>query len=56
MQTGVIVIGAGPAGLATSRELSRVGYFVGHNYDARGGLRNIGHDARIAATLIARGM
>ena len=31
-------------------------YFVGHNYDARGGLRNIGHDARIAATLIARGM
>jgi cation diffusion facilitator CzcD-associated flavoprotein CzcO len=31
-------------------------YFVGHNYDARGGLRNIGRDARIAATLIARRM
>jgi putative flavoprotein involved in K+ transport len=30
-------------------------YFVGHNYDARGGLRNIAQDARIAATLIARG-
>ena len=29
-------------------------YFVGHNYDARGGLRNIARDARIAATLIAR--
>jgi cation diffusion facilitator CzcD-associated flavoprotein CzcO len=29
-------------------------YFVGHNYDARGGLRNIARDARIAASLIAR--
>ena len=29
-------------------------YFVGHNYDARGGLRNIAQDARTAATLIAR--
>jgi Pyridine nucleotide-disulphide oxidoreductase len=29
-------------------------YFVGHNYDTRGGLRNIGQDARLAATLIAR--
>jgi putative flavoprotein involved in K+ transport len=29
-------------------------YFVGHNYDASGGLRNIARDARIAASLIAR--
>jgi len=29
-------------------------YFVGHNYDARGGLRNIARVARIAETLIAR--
>jgi NADPH-dependent 2,4-dienoyl-CoA reductase/sulfur reductase-like enzyme len=29
-------------------------YFVGHNYDTRGGLRNIGQDARLAARLIAR--
>jgi hypothetical protein len=29
-------------------------YFVGHNYDTSGGLRNIGQDARLAATLIAR--
>lgn len=29
-------------------------YFVGHNYDARGGLRNIAHDARLASKLIAR--
>ena len=28
-------------------------YFVGHNYDASGGLRNIARDARIAARLIA---
>ena len=27
-------------------------YFVGHNYDVRGGLRNIGQDARLAAKLI----
>jgi cation diffusion facilitator CzcD-associated flavoprotein CzcO len=27
-------------------------YFVGHNYDARGGLRNIAQDARLAARLI----
>jgi cation diffusion facilitator CzcD-associated flavoprotein CzcO len=29
-------------------------YFVGHSYDASGGLRNIARDARIAASLIAR--
>jgi NADPH-dependent 2,4-dienoyl-CoA reductase/sulfur reductase-like enzyme len=29
-------------------------YFVGHNYDMRGGLRNIAQDARLAARLIAR--
>lgn len=29
-------------------------YFVGHNYDTRGGLRNISEDARRAATLLAR--
>ena len=28
-------------------------YFVGHNYDTRGGLRNIGEDARLAASRIA---
>jgi Pyridine nucleotide-disulphide oxidoreductase len=28
-------------------------YFVGHNYDASGGLRNIARDARLAARLIA---
>jgi hypothetical protein len=27
-------------------------YFVGHNYDVAGGLRNIGQDARIAAGFI----
>lgn len=31
-------------------------YFVGHNYDVAGGLRNIGQDARIAARLIARNL
>lgn len=29
-------------------------YFVGHNYDVAGGLRNIAQDARIVARLIAR--
>ena len=29
-------------------------YFVGHNYDVAGGLRNIAEDARIAARFIAR--
>jgi cation diffusion facilitator CzcD-associated flavoprotein CzcO len=29
-------------------------YFVGHNYDATGGLHNINRDARLAAGLIAR--
>lgn len=29
-------------------------YFVGHNYDTRGGLRNIAEDARRAARLLAR--
>jgi cation diffusion facilitator CzcD-associated flavoprotein CzcO len=29
-------------------------YFVGHNYDTRGGLRNIAQDARLAARRIAR--
>lgn len=28
-------------------------YFVGHNYDPRGGLRNIAHDARLAARRVA---
>jgi len=28
-------------------------YFVGHNYDASGGLYNISRDARLAARLIA---
>jgi cation diffusion facilitator CzcD-associated flavoprotein CzcO len=28
-------------------------YFVGHNYDTRGGLRNIAEDARLAARLLA---
>ena len=28
-------------------------YFVGHNYDSRGGLRNIAQDARLTARLIA---
>jgi len=28
-------------------------YFVGHNYDATGGLYNISRDARLAARLIA---
>jgi hypothetical protein len=28
-------------------------YFVGHNYDTRGALRNIGQDARLVAKLIA---
>jgi cation diffusion facilitator CzcD-associated flavoprotein CzcO len=27
-------------------------YFVGHNYDTRGGLRNIAHDARMVAKLL----
>jgi cation diffusion facilitator CzcD-associated flavoprotein CzcO len=31
-------------------------YFVGHNYDTRGGLRNIAHDARLASKLIARSL
>lgn len=31
-------------------------YFVGHNYDTRGGLRNIARDARLAANLIARSL
>jgi cation diffusion facilitator CzcD-associated flavoprotein CzcO len=30
-------------------------YFVGHNYDTRGGLRNIAQDARLAARLITGG-
>jgi putative flavoprotein involved in K+ transport len=30
-------------------------YFVGHNYDARGGLRNIAQDAGLAAKMIASG-
>lgn len=29
-------------------------YFVGHNYDTRGGLRNIAEDARLAAKAVAR--
>ena len=29
-------------------------YFVGHNYDATGGLYNISRDARLAARLIAQ--
>jgi hypothetical protein len=29
-------------------------YFVGHNYDVRGGLRNIALDARAAANALAR--
>jgi len=29
-------------------------YFVGHNYDTQGGLRNIARDARLAAGLIAK--
>ena len=29
-------------------------YFVGHNYDTRGALRNIAHDARLVGKLIAR--
>jgi NAD(P)H-nitrite reductase large subunit len=29
-------------------------YFVGHNYDTRGGLFNIGRDARLAARIIGR--
>ena len=29
-------------------------YFVGHNYDVAGGLRNIGQDARLAARFIAK--
>jgi cation diffusion facilitator CzcD-associated flavoprotein CzcO len=29
-------------------------FFVGHNYDARGGLRNIAQDARLAARLVKR--
>lgn len=29
-------------------------YFVGHNYDTRGGLRNIAEDARLTAKLLAR--
>jgi hypothetical protein len=37
------VVGVGRDGL----------YFVGHNYDVAGGLRNIGQDARIAARFIA---
>lgn len=37
-----------------SREQPRL-YFVGHNYDARGGLFNIARDAQAAARLIARG-
>lgn len=31
-------------------------YFVGHNYDTRGGLRNIAQDARLAAKLVARSL
>ena len=31
-------------------------YFVGHNYDTRGGLRNIAQDATLAAKLIARSL
>jgi NAD(P)-dependent dehydrogenase (short-subunit alcohol dehydrogenase family) len=30
-------------------------YFVGHNYDTRGGLRNIAEDARLAASMIGGG-
>ena len=29
-------------------------YFVGHNYDTRGGLRNIAQDARLVAKLVAQ--
>ena len=31
-------------------------FFVGHNYDGRGGLRNIHQDARLVARLIARSL
>jgi indole-3-pyruvate monooxygenase len=36
-----------------SDDCSRL-YFVGHNYDVAGGLRNIAQDARLAARVIAR--
>ena len=29
-------------------------YFVGHNYDTRGALRNIAHDARLVARMLAK--
>lgn len=62
-----IVVGAGPAGLAASRELARAGvdhrvlergdlYVVGHNYDIRGALFNIAHDAPRAARMITRSL
>jgi hypothetical protein len=35
-----------------SDDCSRL-YFVGHNYDVAGGLRNIAQDARLAARVIA---
>jgi cation diffusion facilitator CzcD-associated flavoprotein CzcO len=43
-------------GARTSRVVSQDQpglYFVGHNYDSRGGLRNIAQDARLAARFIA---
>ena len=30
-------------------------YFVGHNYDTRGALRNIAQDSRLVGKLIAAG-
>ena len=71
-----VVVGAGPAGLAVTREIRRRSpecvvveagdslgwswrrhyeslvlhlFFVGHNYDASGGLYNIRRDAGLAA-------
>ncbi len=47
-----------PQGFARRRDrvvsLDQPGlYFVGHNYDAIGGLYNIGRDSRLAARLVA---
>jgi glycine/D-amino acid oxidase-like deaminating enzyme len=52
------LIGLDPRGFARRRDrvvsLDQPGlYFVGHNYDATGGLYNINRDSRLAARLIA---
>ncbi len=44
----VVVVGGGPAGFLDQPDL----FFVGHNYDATGGLHNINRDSRPVARLL----